>query len=220
MSKNDKNTRGRLPGFLKNPFYPACVMAVLDILALAAAIVYRQLREGLTEYYFSDDKIIAVNPVDSYGGAVLAVLLGISAITAAMMIAGVVLKADRWDKSPIGGVFGSLAMLAVSVGVIFFALYFARGQQPQKTLFTEYVDDGTSVVVSEERYRSGAVLKVYQVFDDGCAVLCAQTALAVPTEVSLESRFAVAGANGRVVVTFADGETYRNIAFELREDEC
>lgn len=219
--KKQKNTVRSIPRFFREPLYPACVLLAIDILTLAAAIVYRNVGNGEAEYFMADGVVRSMNAADKFGGAAIAVLLGIAAIVAGMMIAGAVIRADRWDKSPVGGVIGSIMMFSVTVAVALFSLAFARGESATGVEYTDYRDDaGNHVMLSEESYRSGGRLKVFQIFEDDCVVLLAETPLAqVSAENEMSSRYRVSGGDGKVLIGFVDADMYKTLSAELQTDE-
>ena len=215
--KTKKSAAPSVPRIFKNPLPPIMALMAVNAVALVLAAVLRNIADKTAVYSIEEGgTLVTATAADRFGGIIMAVLLVLAAGITAFIIIGCVVRANKDGVFPAGGIVVALFLLAVSVGIIIFAVNFASGEKPKSVSSIGYEDDlGRHILISEEEYRSHNRLKVYAVHDDYSADLVAGVELLTLSD-DLDSRYKLSAmGDTNITLEFADGNSDRTISFEL-----
>lgn len=212
---------------LKNPFFPAAFIMAADILLLIAAAVLHELRDRFTTVYTYAE---GAGITESCGADTAIMAAAVTALVAAAALAGYIFAGaalwGREDGSTWLRVATGAVMLCISAAAAGFAVYAVRGEQPSASEYSGFIDGrGRVVVIVEEEYREGGMVKVYRLdSEQESAYRLAALSLKERTQDGdFDGRYHLSWlSDGLLTLTFTDGGAYRalTIPAEIPEDSA
>ena len=191
---------------LKNPFFPAAFIMAADILLLVAAAVLRALRGGFTTAFAYAE---GAGITESCGADTAIMIAAVIALAAGAALWG------REDGSAALRVITGAVMLCLSAAAAGFAVYAVRGEQPAESEYSGFIDGrGRVVIIVEEEYREGNMLKVYRLDgeQENAYRLTALSLKERTQEGDFDSRYHLSWlSDGLLTLTFTDGGAYRSL---------
>lgn len=192
------------------------VIAVTDVLMLAAAAVLDSLRERFSAAYaLTDGSISSSHPLDSFGIAVAAALALVAGTFAFAVIS--IINSDAKDRR--AKLIGFSVLFAASVAVVMFSYFWVRGEKPQSTATYDYTDSELSLLLYEERYADDFGTLTVFVTD---AKHTEEMAMLAATDIHRHSESAADYTidwvyDNALRITFLDGISYRSVQIVLTE---
>ena len=209
---------------LKNPFFPAAFIMAADILLLAAAAVLRALRGSFTTAYTYAE---GAGITESCGADTAIMIAAVTALAVTAALAGFIFAgAALWggeDGSAALRVITGAVMLCLSAAAAGFAVYAVRGEQPAESEYSGFIDGrGRVVIIVEEEYREGNMLKVYRLDgeQENAYRLTALSLKERTQDSDFDSRYHLSWlSDGLLTLDFTDGGAYRTLTIPAQIPE-